>query len=297
MNLLGMIAYLLLGETNVGRRRVALMNKIIDGLPHLADTPGADDENLHVDISEDYAHLFQVGKSVNGFNPINGNHGHLTKDSNDAIDSMISDIDAAKHHVHLSFYIWLPDNNGCKMVEALKRAAARGVTCRAIADELGSRIMIKSEHWKGMAAAGVHLAVALPIGNPLLRPLKGRIDLRNHRKIVVVDGEVAWTGSMNLVDPRFFKQDSGVGEWVDAMARIEGRVVGPLALTMIGDWMLETDEPIEEIIYSPVEVGGLPEIVQEPIAPYPRKYLGSGHVEVVRLERVAGLSEELNEVA
>ena len=80
--------------------------------------------------------------------------------------------------MHLIFYIWLPDNNGLKVVEALKRAAARKVTCRVMADGLGSRTMIDSEHWKGMRDACVLVATALPIGNLLLRPLKGRIDLR-----------------------------------------------------------------------------------------------------------------------
>jgi phosphatidylserine/phosphatidylglycerophosphate/cardiolipin synthase-like enzyme len=65
---------------------------------------------------------------------------------------------------------------------------------------------------------GVQLRAALPVG--LLRTLVGRTDLCLHRKIVVIGGSAAWTGSMNLVDPRYFKQDSGVGEWVDAMVRI-----------------------------------------------------------------------------
>jgi cardiolipin synthase len=117
--------------------------------------------------------------------------------------AMVADIDAAQDHVHLLFYIWLPDNNGCKVVEALKRAAARGVTCRAMADGLGSRIMIHSEHWQAMRKAGVHLAVALPIGNPLLRPLKGRIDLRNHRKIVVID-DVSPIAAARTVPTRSF---------------------------------------------------------------------------------------------
>ena len=82
----------------------------------------------------------------------------------------------------------------------------------------------------------------------LLRTLIGRTDLRLHRKIVVIDGAVAWTGSMNLVDPRYFKQGSGVGEWVDAMARFEGTVVNPLAGVLIGDWILETGEPLHKLI-------------------------------------------------
>jgi cardiolipin synthase len=64
----------------------------------------------------------------------------------------------------------------------------------------------------------------------------------------VIDGAVAWTGSMNLVDPRYFKQGSGVGEWVDAMARFEGTVVNPLAGILIGDWTLETGEPLHVLI-------------------------------------------------
>ena len=113
---------------------------------------------MQADVPQRHAHLFQVGKTVNGFGPVGGNRAQLMRDSNAAIDSMVADIDAAEDHVHLLFYIWLPDNNGCKVVEALQRAAARGVTCRAMADSLGSRIMIDSDHWQAMRAAGVRLA-------------------------------------------------------------------------------------------------------------------------------------------
>ena len=128
---------------------------------------------MRANIPEHYRHLFKTGKSINGFDAMGGNSGRLMADSNAAIDSMVADIDAATNHVHLAFYIWLTDNNGMKMVEALKRAAARGVKCRAMADDLGSRALIRSPHWKEMADAGVHVAVALPIGNPLLKPLRG----------------------------------------------------------------------------------------------------------------------------
>ena len=128
---------------------------------------------------------------------------------------MLEDIDAAKEHVHLTFYIWLPDNNGLKVVEALKRAAARKVICRAMADGLGSRTLIASEHWKAMGDAGVHVATALPIGNVLLRPVRGRIDLRNHRKILVIDNRITYCGSQNCADPEFAMREIRVS-WVDA---------------------------------------------------------------------------------
>jgi cardiolipin synthase A/B len=76
----------------------------------------------------------------------------------------------------------------------------------------------------------------------LLRAIFVRFDLRLHRKIVVIDGHTGYTGSMNLVDPRFFKSDVGVGPWIDAMARLRGPAVEALAITFLEDWELETGE-------------------------------------------------------
>jgi cardiolipin synthase len=89
---------------------------------------------------------------------------------------------------------------------------------------------------------------ALPVS--LLRSLFVRVDLRLHRKIVVVDGAVAFTGSLNMVDPRFFKQGAGVGEWVDAMVRVSGPAVKLLELVFVWDWLMETGETLEGLIPS-----------------------------------------------
>ena len=92
-------------------------------------------------------------------------------DSNAAIDAMVGDIDAdVVDHVHLLFYIWLPDNNGCQGSRRAAASRAARVTVRAMADALGSRLMIKSAHWQAMRDSGIQVAVALPIANPLLRP-------------------------------------------------------------------------------------------------------------------------------
>ena len=77
----------------------------------------------------------------------------------------------------------------------------------------------------------------MPAG--LYKALFSRIDIRNHRKIVVIDGEIAYTGSQNMVDPRYFKQNEGVGQWVDLMVRVRGPVVESLAGTFVNDWFLE----------------------------------------------------------
>ena len=249
--LLGILAYLFFGETNIGRRRAARLRESIARLPGWSDAAAEGVMQLQEDIPQRYLHLFQAGQTINGFTPVGGNRGHLLPDSNATIDAIVADIDAAKDHVHLFFYIWLTDNNGCKVVEALKRAAARGVTCRAMADDLGSRSMIGSKHWSTMREAGVLLAAALPIGNPLLRLLIGRIDLRNHRKIIVIDNHITYCGSQNCADPEF-RVKAKYAPWVDAMIRFEGPIARQNQYLFTSDWMAETDEDISVLLREPI---------------------------------------------
>jgi cardiolipin synthase len=249
--ILGMVSYILLGEVNIGRRRIQRMREVLARLPDVPNGSREGAKNLEADVPQRYAHLFRLGRSISGFEPVGGNSAHLLQDSNAAIDAIVADVDAAKDHVHLLFYIWLPDNNGCKVVEALKRAASRGVTCRAIADDLGSRLMIHSQHWQDMLAAGVRLGRALQIGNPLLRPLKGRIDLRNHRKIVVIDDRITYCGSQNCADPEF-RVKAKYAPWVDAMMRFEGPVARQNQHLFAGDWMANVDDDLSDLLRKPI---------------------------------------------
>lgn len=164
--LFGMLAYLLLGEVNIGRRRVERLHAVLKRMRLIPFHPDEDAADFAAAAPERHRHLFRLGHSISGFHPAGGNTARLLPTSNATIDAMAADIDSARDHVHVLFYIWLPDNNGTKVVEALKRAAARGVTCRAMADDLGSRMIIRSEHWQAMRAAGVRVASGLPIGNP-----------------------------------------------------------------------------------------------------------------------------------
>jgi len=242
---LGAIAYLLLGQVSIGRRRTRQLNEIEQSLPAVT-APAASAEEVLANVPDRYAGLFRLGHSVNGFNPVGGNSGQLMTDSNAAIECMIEDIDAAEDHVHLSFYIWLIDNNGLKMVEALKRAAGRGVTCRALADDLGSRQMIHSQHWRDMRDGGVKLGRSLRMQNPLLRPLAGRLDLRNHRKILVIDNRITYCGSQNCADPEF-RVKPKFAPWVDIMIRFEGPVVSQNQRLFAADWVLATLEHLEHL--------------------------------------------------
>lgn len=249
---IGMLAYLLLGETNIGRKRVERMKRVIAAMPDINEIPGFSDAVGSSELHERYQPLFKVAQSINGFKPLSGNNAYLMPDSNAAIDRMIVDIDAAVGHVHLMFYIWMPDNNGKKMAQALKRAVARGVVCRAMVDDLGSRLLIKSPLWKDMEAAGVKLGCALPIGNPLLRMFKGRIDLRNHRKILVIDNKITYCGSQNCADPEFLTK-AKYAPWVDAVMRFTGPVVRQNQFVFASDWMAYVDEDIRDVLLQPME--------------------------------------------
>ncbi len=248
----GIISYILLGETNIGLKRTEKIQEVLTKLPKITDAPGWPTTDLKDEVPERYQHLFQVGKTINGFDPVGGNQARLMADSNATISSIVADIDAAKDFVHLLFYIWLPDNNGCKIVEALKRAVAHGVTCRAMVDDMGSRAIISSEHWASMELAGVHLARALPVGNPLLRPLHGRIDLRNHRKIVIIDNLITYCGSQNCADPEFLVK-AKYAPWVDAVMRFTGPIVRQNQYLFIVDWMAETGEDISSLLKQPLQ--------------------------------------------
>ena len=185
----------------------------------------------------------RLGHAIVGSKTVKGSSFQLRSDTQEILQALAQDVDGAKTSVLMEFYIWNEGGAADQVLEAVIRAAQRGVSCRLLIDALGAAAWWKGKQSQRLKEAGVDVRPALPVG--ILRSFVGRTDLRLHRKIVVIDGQVAWTGSMNLVDPRFFKQGSGVGEWVDAMVRVEGAAVAALAATMIGDWSLETGEPLE----------------------------------------------------
>jgi cardiolipin synthase len=233
----GAVAYLFLGELRLGRRRVeralalhASYGAWLSGLERRYPAPaetGATDSGL--------SRMIQAGTEIP---PLPGNAVHLLEHFEAIFAALIADIDRAARLCHLEFYIWAAGGLADDVVEALVRASGRGVDCRVLVDDVGSAAFLKSPQAGRLREGGVQLRAALPVS--LVRGLFRRADLRLHRKIVVIDGEVAYTGSQNLVDPRFFKQDAGVGAWIDAMARVEGPAVEALWATFLEDWALES---------------------------------------------------------
>ena len=235
--IIGTIAYLLLGETRVRRRRFG--QSVDAALPRRAP------EEAVVAKLRRSAHAapFALAQSINRIGPTGGNSASLAANSNSAIDGMVADIDSAKHHIHLTTYIWLEDSNGLKMKEALIRAAGRGVRVRVLADALGSHRFIRSRHWKDLKAAGAEMRPALPFGNLLRLLIRGRVDLRNHRKLLVLDNRIAWIGSQNLAEAAF-RIKPKFAPWVDIMTRWEGPVATDCQFLFVSDWMGEGAEDI-----------------------------------------------------
>lgn len=243
--LIGIIAYLLFGDTNIGRKRVEKQKRVQDLLP----PPETVGEPTSVEPSR-FESIFAAGASINGFRPVGGNGIRLFSNSAETIGAIVADIDAATSSVHLLFYIWLADKNGGAVAEAVCRAARRGVTCRILADSLGSRGFIHSAYWKRMRDAGARVETALPLGG-LSSPFRGRVDMRNHRKIVVIDDHLSYCGSQNCADAAFAPKLK-FGPWVDIMLRIEGPVSLQNQYLFASDWMLHVDEDLSETLSVPV---------------------------------------------
>ncbi len=242
----GAVLYLLFGELRLGNRR-AKWAKQVHG-PYQEWLASVQQRHGNVDWSQvgiECEPLARLTHAVFDMPALPGNRLQLLPGWEAVFHSMIADIDRAQRTCHMVFYIWNEGGLGDDVVEALVRATGRGVVCRVLIDNVGSRPFLRGRQAKKLRDAGVHLQAALPVG--LLRMLFYRVDLRMHRKIVVIDGQIAYTGSLNLVDPRYFKQDAGVGQWVDAMVRVEGPAVESLGITFLEDWELEAGEGIERL--------------------------------------------------
>ena len=235
--LIGISLYVLIGERPVGRkltRKIIRMNHEYEKMTQIMRQEYLEDRKKLPLAGQA---LSLLAESRNGSPVVAGNKIELHTESLKILQLFIHEIHQAKKSLHLEFYIWDLGGDADKVGEALITAAKRGVACRVLLDSLGSKDWFKSQWPARFRSAGIQVTEALPIqfGRFQFR----RADLRLHRKIFVIDGAIVWTGSMNMVDPRTFKQDSGVGEWVDAMVRIEGPVAAQFELTFSFDWSVD----------------------------------------------------------
>ncbi|MDP5306905.1 cardiolipin synthase [Paracoccus spongiarum] len=266
---LGIIAYLLFGEVRMNQAEVQRMADVRDRLtglrlpsPHVVAEPAA------VDLP-----VVAANAAVGGMDALAGNRLELLEESDQAIERLVQAVDGARDHVHVLFYIWLPDHSGSRVADAVARAAQRGVACRVIVDALGSRALVRSALWPQMQQAGVECVTAFPWGLPFISILFRRLDLRNHRKVVVVDNRLAMTGSRNCADMAFAIKPR-FAPWVDILVQVEGPVVRQLQAVFLADWMSYTGRDLGEM-QQPVPAAALPGVNAQVVATGPDLRAGS----------------------
>jgi cardiolipin synthase len=239
----GAALYLFMGELRLGGKRARRAYRLHGPFQEwLAELSAG---NPQAAISPRWIPLARLAESAVAIRPLGGNRIELLHDADASFQALLADIESARRTVHLEFYIWDSGGRADAVAAALARAARRGVKCRVLLDDVGSWRFLRSGGARELRAAGVELVAALPAHLP--RTFLVRFDLRLHRKIVVIDGEVGYVGSLNVADPRSFKCNWGVGPFVDAMVRLHGPVVQALAVNFLEDWELETGDTLDQL--------------------------------------------------
>jgi cardiolipin synthase A/B len=240
----GLVIFLVLGRTKLERRRFeqqAEVNAIV--AERTAQVPTLERDFPGPAYVESVATL---NRNLGAQPAMPGNKVDLFPEYKESIAAMTAEIERASTWVHVEFYITAWDDVTGPFYEALVRAVERGVTVRLLFDHLGSRgIPGYKEFTARLDTTGIEWHPMLPIA-----PFKRRPDLRNHRKILVVDGAVAFTGSQNLIEPGYNKpKNHELGrEWVELVARVQGPIVSALNLLFATDWYSETGVKLAEEI-------------------------------------------------
>jgi len=249
---IGLLVYLLIGRPTLPQWRLERHAQFED-LSHPIFERLAKDPNIfHPDVGPELNKAVTLAANLGDLPILGGNAIEVLADYDGFVDRLIADIDAASDHVHLLFYIVADDATTWRVIEALSQAVERGVVCRILADSLGSRPDF-DRLVPRLEATGILAEETMRVG---LFRRAGRLDLRNHRKIAVIDGRVAYTGSQNLVDATF---KSGL-TYEELNVRLSGPVALELQAVFAEDWYLETGEFLGDARYVP------PPIVEGDIA-------------------------------
>lgn len=238
--LLGGIVYVLVGETWLSGRRSRRNAQVAEELRKPLDLMrqrfGSTSEFEHP-AAEAIAQLGTNG----GLSPAMwGNRVRVFGTAAESFDALLEDIENAQQSCDLLYYIWHPAGRVLDITDALICAEQRGVQCRVLVDAVAGRGLLRSESATRMREAGIEVRAALPVN--ILRGSLHRVDIRNHRKLAVIDKKIAHTGSLNMADPQFFKKNEGYGAWVDITARVEGPSAALLDEVFELDWTMEESE-------------------------------------------------------
>jgi len=245
--ILGVILFLLFGTPKLSkwrREQQRAMNERIKGLAEEAEQIPALRPIVDPPLPARYEPLVNLIAQLTGMPVMAGNTVELLPDYVGAVDRIVQDIDAAGRYVHLEYFMFADDKIGASVIAALVRARERGVVCRVLIDHLGN-FGYHGPVLKRLRAAGIPVHQTLPA-----KPFDNqwnRIDLRNHRKIIVLDGAVGYTGSHNLVEDTYHKRGNirkGI-HYIELVVRVTGPVVGELNAAFVTDWYSETEELLD----------------------------------------------------
>jgi cardiolipin synthase len=206
-------------------------------------TPCQDDTSSRGSAWEGIARLAQ---HLGAFPITAGNRLTIYNEGRSALDGICQAIADARHHIHLEYFIVQPDVTGCQVLDLLTHKAKEGVEVRLLYDAMGSR-RLHRESLKALLAAGGKSSVFLPLN---LYRRRIQVNMRDHRKLVIVDGRIGFTGGLNIGD-EYLGRNPRYGYWRDTHLRLEGPAVGSLQRVFIEDWDFAADEDLRSKTYFP----------------------------------------------
>jgi cardiolipin synthase len=233
--------YLLFGENRFGHSRVRRRGEVKKLINLVERSARVAPHIVAPRIRAEHADLARLTERLGDLPALGGNTVSMLGGGDEMIDALIADIDRAKDHAHLMYYIFAGDRTGLRVAEALNRAVGRGVTCRVLVDDAGSRSTF-SKVERFLIGGKVLVRRMLPAS--ILRVPLRRMDVRNHRKLAVIDGTVAYVGSQNIVDASAASRPRDV--YHDLTVCVKGPAVMALQMTFLDDWLAETGESIED---------------------------------------------------
>ena len=252
--IIGILLFLLIGNPRLPRKRRKKQQQINDYIRSTSE--GLEFGTLRPNAPDWFRSLVKLNRNL-GALPIAGDNGAtLIYDYQESIDAMADAIRTAQAYVHVEFYILQADAATDGFFSALEEVAARGVKVRVLLDHWANRSKpFYKQTLRRLDAMGAEWHLMLPV-----QPHRGRYqrpDLRNHRKLLVVDGRVAFMGSQNITDSTYnLRKNLRRGlHWVDLMARIDGPIVSSINAVFLSDWYSETDEVVEGIELFDVQAG------------------------------------------
>ncbi len=241
----GAASYLLFGGQRIGGIRRRHHREIHKFYADIRRDDLQSLQSMEVNMPARWRQVFSLAGAVTNTDVTGGHELHLIGEPETFADEFIAEIDAATDTIHLLTYIYLDDEIGRLVANALRRAAQRGVTVRLLVDSVGSRNFLKSNTLKQLRDDGVQVGEMLPAR--IIRVLFARLDIRNHRKIAVFDNRIGWVGSRNIASPAFAPK-AKYAPWVDCMARVLGPCVHDLQTLFLEDWFMATEERHEEYL-------------------------------------------------